>query len=293
MDRLGGLARRMPVTAGLVLVGALAAAGLPLFNGFVGEWLIAVGLFDTLRSGSPGGWILAFAAPALALAGALAVASFVRIVGVTFLGEPRSAGAAAAHEPSPFMTAPMAVLAAACLGLGLWPSAVLPALVSAQGAWLGAPADAAFLAATLLAPARALLVLGAALAAAALLFAVLRERAPRRVPTWDCGFAAPTPRMQYTSASFGEEVTSVLPAFLAPASIELPPGGVFPAAASFRTEAPDPFGARLFEPYAARWAARLVRLHRLQSGQLTLYLVYVFLTTLVTLAWSVLRPYVR
>jgi hydrogenase-4 component B len=293
MDRLGGLARRMPVTAGFVLVGALAAAGLPLFNGFVGEWLIAVGLFDTLRSGPSGGWVLAFCAPALALAGALAVASFVRIVGVTFLGAPRSAEAAAAHEPSRLMTAPMAILAAACLGLGLFPSALLPALHAAQGAWLGAPADAAFLAATLLPPARALLVLGAALAAAALLSAVLRERAARRVPTWDCGFAAPTPRMQYTSGSFGEEVTSVVPAFLAPASLGKAPGGVFPGPSSFRTDAPDPFAAKLYEPVAARWAARLVRLHRLQSGQLTLYLVYVFLTTLVTLAWSVLRPYVR
>ncbi len=293
MDRLGGLARRMPLTAGLVLVGALAAAGLPLFNGFVGEWLIAVGLFSTLRSGSPGGWLLAFGVPALALAGALALASFVRIVGVTFLGAPRSAGAAGAHEAPRLMTAPMAVLAAACLGLGLWPSAVLPGLVAAEGAWLGAPVDATFLASTLLQPARALLVLGALLAATALCLAALRERAPRRVPTWDCGYKAPTPRMQYTSGSFGEEITAVLPGFLEPASVAEAPVGVFPAAASFRTEAPDPFGARFYEPIAARWAGRLVRLHRLQSGQLTLYLVYVFLTTLVTLAWSVLRPYVR
>ena len=293
MDRLGGLARRMPVTAGLVLVGALAAAGLPLFNGFVGEWLIAVGLFETLRPSSSGGWLLAFCAPALALAGALALASFVRIVGVTFLGTPRSAEAAGAHEPSRLMTAPMAVLATACVGLGLWPSAVIPALVAAQGAWLGAPADADLLSAALLQPARALLILGAALAAAALGLAALRERAARRVPTWDCGFTAPTPRMQYTSGSFGEEVTAVLPGFLAPTSVAERPAGIFPAAASFRTEAPDPFGAKIYEPVAARWAGRLVRLHRLQSGRLTLYLVYVFLTTLVMLAWSVLRPYVR
>ena len=55
MERLGGLAKRMPVTASLFLVGALAAAGLPLFNGFVGEWLIALGLFDTVRASSSAG----------------------------------------------------------------------------------------------------------------------------------------------------------------------------------------------------------------------------------------------
>ncbi len=168
MDLLGGLARRMPVTAGLVLVGALAAAGLPLFNGFVGEWLIALGLFETLRSSSPGGWVLAFAAPALALAGALALASFVRIVGVTFLGAPRSRGAAEAHEPPALMWVPMAVLAAACVALGLRPAVLVPALNAAEGAWLGSPVDAGVLAATLAPPAGALVVLGAALAIAVL-----------------------------------------------------------------------------------------------------------------------------
>ena len=293
MERLGGLARRMPVTASLFLVGALAAAGLPLFNGFIGEWLIALGLFDTLRSSSSGGWPLAFGAPALALAGALALASFVRIVGVTFLGAPRSTGAAEAHEASPLMTVPMAILAAACLGLGLWPSAVFPALSAAEGAWLGAPVDTGFLASTLAQPVQALVLVGAALVALGACLLALRPRAPRRVPTWDCGYASPTARMQYTSGSFGAAITAVLPGFLTPTSLVEPPGGAFPGGASFRTEAPDPFGARLYEPFTAWWAGRLARLRRLQSGQLTLYLVYVFLTMLVTLAWSVLRPYVR
>ena len=293
MERLGGLVKRMPVTASLFLVGALAAAGLPLFNGFIGEWLIALGLFDTLRSSSSGGWPLAFGAPALALAGALALASFVRIVGVTFLGAPRSTEAAEAHEASPFMTVPMAILAAACLGLGLWPSAVLPALNAAEGAWLGVPVDTAYLAATLAQPVRALVLLGAVLAAFSVCLLALRARSPRLVPTWDCGYATPTARMQYTSGSFGEAITAVLPGFLAPSAISEPPGGAFPAAASFRTEAPDPFGAKLYEPFVAWWAGRLARLRRMQSGQLTLYLVYVFLTMLVTLAWSVIRPYVR
>ena len=293
MERLGGLARRMPLTAGLALVGALAAAGLPLFNGFIGEWLIALGLFDTLRSSSSAGWLLAFGAPALALAGALALASFVRIVGVTFLGAPRSPEAADAHEAPALMTAPMAVLAAACVGLGLWPSLVLPALSAAEGAWLGAPAGAAFLAVTLARPMWGLAALAAGLALAGAGLAFLSPRAPRRVPTWDCGYAAPTARMQYTSASFGAALTSVLPGFLAPDSVGEAPGGVFPGAATFRTEAPDPFGARLYEPFVGWWSARFARLRRLQSGRLTLYLVYVFLTMLVTLAWSVLRPFVR
>jgi formate hydrogenlyase subunit 3/multisubunit Na+/H+ antiporter MnhD subunit len=293
MERLGGLARRMPVTAGLLLVGALAAAGLPLFNGFVGEWLILLGLFGTLRSSAPGGWLLAFGAPALALAGALALASFVRIVGVTLLGAPRSPEAEAAHDAPALMTAPMGLLAAACLVLGVWPSAAVPALLAAESAWLGAPVETAFLRATLAPPTWGLAALAAVLALAGALLAALRPRAPRRVPTWDCGYAAPTARMQYTSGSFGAALTTVLPGFLAPTSAAPVTDGAFSRAASFRSEAADPFGARLYEPLAERLGGRLARLRRLQSGRLTLYLVYVFLTMLVTLAWSVLRPWVR
>ena len=150
-----------------------------------------------------------------------------------------------------------------------------------------------FFAAPFAALASGLPALAVALALAGAVLAALNPRAPRRVPTWDCGYASPTARMQYTSGSFGAALTTVLPDFLAPASIQEEPGGAFPRAASIRTDAADPFGARLFEPFAERWGGRLARLRRLQSGRLTLYLVYVFLTMLVTLAWSVLRPYIR
>jgi hydrogenase-4 component B len=292
MDRLGGLARRMPRTSLLVVVGALAASGVPLFIGFVGEWLIGLGLFTTLRSAAPGGWVLAFAAPILALAGALAVASFVRIVGATFLGEPRSVEAARAHEVPALMTAPMAVLAALCVVPGLWPTALLPALQAAQEAWLGHPADAAPLATALAGPGRALAVLALGGAAFAALLAARIRREARREPTWDCGYAAPTARIQYTSSSFGRSVSALLPDFLAPSALAEPPEGLFPRTASYGTSAPDPFGARLYEPFAARWGERFARLRGLQSGRLTLYLVYVFLTVLATLAWSAIRPFV-
>src|SRR5450759_2813021 len=39
MEELGGLARRMPWTAGLFLLGAVAISALPPLNGFVSEWL--------------------------------------------------------------------------------------------------------------------------------------------------------------------------------------------------------------------------------------------------------------
>ena len=124
-DRLGGLVRVMPWTGSLFLLGAGAAAGLPLLNGFIGEWLIALGLAETVRSGDVGGWGLALALPALAFAGALAVASFVRLAGAVFLGQARSPEARAAGEVPTPMRLPMALLASLCVLFGIWPAVTL------------------------------------------------------------------------------------------------------------------------------------------------------------------------
>ena len=82
IDHLGGLAKPMPWTSLCFLVGAVAICGLPPLNGFVSEFLIYLGLFGTLASGAgPTFAGAAFAAPALALIGALAVACFVKVYG--------------------------------------------------------------------------------------------------------------------------------------------------------------------------------------------------------------------
>ena len=91
IDHLGGLAKAMPWTSLCFLVGAVAICGLPPLNGFVSEFLIYLGLFGTLgHGGGPSFAGAAFAAPALALIGALAVACFVKVYGAVFLGTARS-----------------------------------------------------------------------------------------------------------------------------------------------------------------------------------------------------------
>ena len=57
---------------------------------------------------------------ALALIGGLAAACFTKAFGVVFLGAPRGPHAEHAHEVAPAMRLPMALLAAACLAIGLY-----------------------------------------------------------------------------------------------------------------------------------------------------------------------------
>src|SRR5262249_29378570 len=123
LERLGGLIRRMPQTAVLFLVGAAAISALPPLNGFASEWLTFQSLLGIGVSGSgvPAALGAAVAAGALALTGALAAACFVKAFGVAFLALPRSARAAKAIEAPLALRGGMAVLALACISLGLQP----------------------------------------------------------------------------------------------------------------------------------------------------------------------------
>lgn len=129
MNRMGGLLRAMPYTGLFFLAGALSIAALPPFNGFVSEWLTLQTLLQSAQFGAKGVKVaFALCGAALALTAALAVTCFVKAFGMSFLGMARSKPAERARELPRSMLWPMGLLAAACLALGLLPTAVIPAL---------------------------------------------------------------------------------------------------------------------------------------------------------------------
>ncbi|ABS27960.1 proton-conducting transporter membrane subunit [Anaeromyxobacter sp. Fw109-5] len=292
LDQLGGLARPMRATATLFLVGAAAISGLPPLNGFVSEWLVYLGFLAAMERG--GDDLLAFAVlgvPALALVGGLAAACFAKVVGVVFLGSPRTAHARAAHEAPRAMLVPMAVLAAACAAIGLAPAAVLPALVRAASAW--SRLDPAILAGDA-ARASAAAWRVSAVAAALLLVAggmvLLRRRlgAPRApgVETWSCGYSAPTARMQYTGSSFAEALVRRFSWAIFPRGEPPRLGGPFPGEAAFHTEVPDTVLDLALAPgaRAVRWLA--TQAHLLYLRRIQFQVLLVLATLVAVLAWG-------
>jgi len=292
LDRLGGLARAMPITAGLFLLGAVAISGLPPLNGFVSEWLVYLGALRAVSSASPLVAWAALTAPALALVGGLAAACFAKVFGTVFLGAPRSERVSLAHEAARSMLAPMAALAALCGVIGLFPRPLLPALYRAAAAWAqpangiaGEPARAA------VASARAISACAALLLAAAGLLAAWRHRHARGAPlaeTWTCGYTRPTPRMQYTGSSFAEMLTLRFGwAFFPRARVE-PPRGPFPQRAAFSSHVPDTVLDVALLPVlqSASWGAERVR--RLHRGQVQGQALLVGLALLGLLAWRFL-----
>ncbi len=285
LDRLGGLLKTMPSTALLFLIGAVAICGLPPLNGFVSELFLYLGLFEAAAAPDGRWWIAtAFAAPALALVGALALACFVKAFGAVFLGEPRSEDALRAHEAPRTMLGPMIAFAALCACIGLAPVLVAPALDSAAAVWgvhtplaAAAPLGKITLAAVLL-----LAALG--LAAAAL---AARIRAPSTALTWDCGYAAPSARMQTSSSSFAQMLVGLFAFALHPR--EHAPrlaAALFPARAAYHSEVPDAVLDRMMLPFLNAAGGAFERLRLIQRGDVQSYLAYILLTLVLLLVWK-------
>ena len=289
IDQLGGLARRMPRTAFCFLVGAVAICGLPPLNGFVSEFLLYLGLFNTLGiDGGPSYTGVAFAAPALALIGALALACFVKVFGAVFLGTARSEPARQAHESGLSLIGPMGVLVACCFFIGLAPTWIAPVIGQGVSAWAPEMGELRPRLTTL-APLGWISVMAFSLVVlltltSLLLWNRLRNSVVETGPTWGCGYVAPTSRMQYTSSSFAEMLVELFAWALRPRIHRPGKLGLFPQPTEFHSHVPDTVLAVLLPTF--RFAAWLLSWARIfQQGNLHFYLLYIFLALLVLLLW--------
>ncbi len=290
IDRMGGLLRLLPWTSAAFLVGAVAICGLPPLNGFVSELLIYLGFFTGAVRHTGGGAVgLALAAPALALVGGLAVACFVKVYGVVFLGVPRDTSLRTPHEAGWRMLVPMGFLAAVCCTVGLAPSAVAPLLDAALGSFL--PAWTAMPSVTAYVPFPMVSVLAASLLLLTVVCVWWYRRRLQQAPvaasvTWGCGYLAPTPRMQYSASSFAGMLTDLFADLLRPDLHPPTLRGPYPKPARFESHLPETVLERVYQPLLQRAYQKILPVRRLQHGQLHLYILYIFVTLVVLIAIS-------
>jgi hydrogenase-4 component B len=287
IEALGGLAKRMPRTALVIFPGVLAVAALPPFNAFLSEWFLYRGLISSFQRGES--WAACLALPALAITGGLAAVAFAKFYGFVFLGEPRSTAGDHAHDPGKAMMVPMVILALLCLGLGLGSVFLLPvldrvvAVVAPEATGLLVPNLRWDL--TLLSGMLGLLL---GLGAIAYFWLSRTKPAPEpRPPTWDCGYARPTVRMQYTGSSFSDGWASLIPGVTTRVRRIK---SLFPKSAAFRTEFEDAVGDTFLEPRMDRMVERLFRFRQLQHGHLSVYILYILLALLGVFLWMLARP---
>lgn len=120
LDKLGGLARVMPVTFVAFLIASFSISGLPPFNGFASKWMIYQGVIESGKEGN-GLWLLWLIA---AMAGsALTLASFMKLIHAVFLGQPSKETAALPkqkRETNGMMLVPIVTLAFLCVLFGIF-----------------------------------------------------------------------------------------------------------------------------------------------------------------------------
>jgi formate hydrogenlyase subunit 3/multisubunit Na+/H+ antiporter MnhD subunit len=129
IERMGGILKRMPQTAWLFLIAAVAICGLPPLNGFISEFLIYGGIYNWLYSASLISLItIVFTLAGLVLIGGLAILCFTKAFSIVFLGNPRDIQLDEIHERSFWQLLPMYFTAALMVIIGLFPSFFLTVL---------------------------------------------------------------------------------------------------------------------------------------------------------------------
>ncbi|MDP2344057.1 MAG: proton-conducting transporter membrane subunit [Deltaproteobacteria bacterium] len=247
IERLGGLAKKIPATAILFLTGALAIAALPPLNGFASELLLYAGLLSGSAPSSQSNVMLVTAAAALALVGGVSALSMTRAFGLTFLGSAREPDRHVGPDASPAMMIPMLVHAAGIVALGVAPELGL-ALVRSAVKLFPVAAGAVDDVLVPLAP----VIWASRLLALGLLVAVgigwIRGRHARRSVTWGCGYTAGSARMQYTGTAFTEKFATVFQSILPAVRREQLPTELLPREPGhIATHHPDAVERRMFE----------------------------------------------
>ena len=297
MEEMGGLIKRMPQTALFFLVGSVAIAALPPFNGFISEWLTFQSLLLSFQIPDKAiNLTFALSVAALALTSGLAAACFIKAFGISFLALPRSEPARHAREVGFSMRAAMALLALACLVLGVAPFVVLRFLSKTTSELLGAAPDVRFNWNTVIAndsfatvsPLWIAVVLVALLASIPIALRVFRANTARRYyETWGCGRAMQTARFEYTATSFAnpfKRVFSVLYRPVKELAIEFhPESRFFVRTISYSNEARSIFDDAIYGPLNRMLRSFAERVRLLQSGNVHLYLLYILVALVVLL----------
>ncbi len=293
LDRMGGLARTMPVTAAALTVGSLGAAALPVTAGFVAEWTLLQSLVHGGGSGDrAAAALLPLSVAVVALVAGLALLTFVKVVGIAVFSRPRSDGSANASEHGAGMRGALLACAALVLLTGLLPGVVAVPAAAAVGATgiqtsglaglhlsaLGATLDPA-----------ALVLMALAALVPVLLVTLGARRRPRRVTDlpWGCGGVRLDPRMQYTATSFAEPVTRVFDDALRPTrDLTVTPteeSDYLVEAVRYRQVVSDRVEESIYRPALRALDALGDAGRRVHNGSISRYLSFAFVALLLAL----------
>ncbi len=296
MEEYGGLIKSLPYTAVFFLIGAVAISGLPPFNGFVSEWMTFQSLFaGMLALPVVAKIVFLIGTSSLAFTGGLAAACFVKAFGAIFLARPRHPHADV-HESGPFSLAGMGLLALLCVVFGVGASAIVPVVARVAGSLpnlspIGAYAFPlrSFTETLDMSGVAIVMLLGIALTGV-IVWMIAGRRRIVVSRTWDCGSPL-TPRMEITATGFSRSIITIFRGLLRPSvqtDIEYQDAETryFTKKKTVQLSLTDMYYAYLYHPAILFVEHSSRHARRIQTGNLSTYLLYIFLTTLGLLLWA-------
>ena len=281
MEQLGGLIKRMPRTAAIFLVGALAIGGLPPFNGFVSEFIIYSGLIEGIHVNSLSQIILLVLSLAgLSIIGGLSLLTFTKTFGTIFLGQPRTELQQQPKEVSFIMLVPQYIIIAIMLSIAFLPVFYLKIIGNVLATLNPIAADLSVL------PVYAGTISSISLYSILLILIagliwfvrsqVMKNRIVIKDATWGCGYVAPKSRMQYTGKSFSKPLGKILNFLLIEKKHfeELTPGEIFPKKRSYFSHYHDFFETNLIDRITQRLIYSANYFSFIQNGRIQSYVLY-------------------
>ena len=289
MNRMGGIAKHMPLTAALMAFAVAAICALPPLNGFVSELFIYIGMFNGISDGHEVLYSVA-GIIALSLIGGIVVLAFTKLYGVVFLGSPRSHEVAETQEVDGCRIGAMAIPAAFILFIGLFPQyAILPIARVAEAV---TASDNTMVIDHMMPTLQTMSLISWILIAVIVVLFLLKRRAQRsrtitEGPTWGCGFTALNTKMQYTGESFSEGLENIGKPFMKDTvdGRTIDKNEIFPTRHSYDIRHKDKVDSLL----GRWWMALMHRINeytmRLRTGRVNSYITFalVFLATVLVL----------
>jgi len=291
MEQMGGLGKKMPLTAFSFLIGSLSICALPPFNGFISEFLIYFAGFNSLQIHES--WHnlpFIFCILSLALIGGLAVICFTKAFGMIFLGVPRQNFPHEIKEQNIEMVAPQLFLSFLCLAIGLLPAIFFQLLYYPLMIITKDKIELSTLSPQINSLQQISLISFIFIALVLTLVFIRRifvqKREYRETETWGCGYTQATARIQYTGSSFVQMITEHFDFVLQTKKISPLITQLFPKSISFQTTIFDFVRENAYKPLYDLIQKTLFRITRLQHGLLNVYVLYIVLTLVFLLAFQ-------
>lgn len=286
IEKMGGLARRMPFFTVALCALTLSGAALPPFGTFYDEWMFVQGLVGSLAGAAPlTQAVLVVTVLIVAFSGGLAVFAMTRLFALPSLGQARSEEAAAMKEPPASMNGPVMFFAAVGLLSGVFAANVLRTIGASNLLHAGTFTSIGVSTGSI-SPVAVFALIAAILLCLLAARAVLGNRKTRTYQTWDCGQPI-TSRMEYTATAFSSPIRFFFQRIVGiretvatlPSSISHP----LAKKLELRLTERSIWVAYLYEPISRGLHYLGERARRVQSGSIQLYLLFILIALAVTM----------